>query len=112
MDPTVRRTKIMTYTSTIIDSSSLITQAVQRIDPAPQQHAATASLSQAKAEHLAIPQTDRADLSPASVLISQALSLSDVRSDKVASLRQAINAGTYKVPTADLAQKLAHALQG
>jgi negative regulator of flagellin synthesis FlgM len=38
--------------------------------------------------------------------MAQALAGSDVRSDKVAALQQAIAAGTYNVPAADVAAKV------
>ena len=54
---------------------------------------------------------DQADLSPVSVLLSQALSLPDVRADKVAKIQQALADGTYHVSSADLADKLITILQ-
>jgi flagellar biosynthesis anti-sigma factor FlgM len=49
---------------------------------------------------------DSAQVSLVGTLISQATSGSDVRFQKVASLRQAIKAGIYRVSAADLAEKM------
>jgi negative regulator of flagellin synthesis FlgM len=53
---------------------------------------------------------DQAVLSPTAASIAQALSGSDVRLDKVSALQQTIAAGTYAVPSADVAGKLMDAL--
>ena len=44
-------------------------------------------------------------------MLSQAATGSDVRFDKVAELRQSIDAGTYNVSSANVAGKLIDALQ-
>ena len=49
---------------------------------------------------------DRTSLSSASGLVAQALSGSDVRTDKVAALQQSIAAGTYGVSASDVASKV------
>ncbi len=64
-----------------------------------------------KVQPTAAARRDQADLSPASVLLSQALSLPDVRADKVAKIQQALADGTYHVSSADLADKLVTVLQ-
>lgn len=53
---------------------------------------------------------DQADVSSTAGVVAQALSGSDVRSDKVAALQQAIAAGTYNVPACDVAAKVISAL--
>ncbi len=69
--------------------------------------AAQTATSTASASSLA---SDQASLSTAGALVAQALSGSDVRSDKVASLQQSIAAGTYNVSSSDVADKLIGAL--
>jgi flagellar biosynthesis anti-sigma factor FlgM len=51
-------------------------------------------------------QGDAARLSGAGSVLAAGSASGDVRSDKVAALKTAINAGTYSVPTADVADKL------
>lgn len=53
---------------------------------------------------------DRASLSANAVLMAQALSGSDVRTDRVAGLQQSIAAGTYNVSSSDVADKVISAL--
>ncbi len=54
---------------------------------------------------------DQAAISNHSLLVSQALSVSDVRADKVASLQAAISSGTYNVSSSDVASSVIGALQ-
>jgi negative regulator of flagellin synthesis FlgM len=54
--------------------------------------------------------TDSTKLSLAGAMLSQAATGSDVRFEKVAALRQSIEAGTYTIPSADVASKLVDAL--
>jgi flagellar biosynthesis anti-sigma factor FlgM len=71
----------------------------------------TAEANAAHANHAAaIPSTDQASLSHVSTLLAQALTTSDVRADKVATLQQAINSGSYSVPSSDVADKLLKSL--
>jgi negative regulator of flagellin synthesis FlgM len=53
---------------------------------------------------------DHAEVSAAAGLVSQALTGSDVRFEKVAALQQSIAAGTYGVSSSDVADKLMGAL--
>lgn len=55
--------------------------------------------------------SDSAQVSLAGMLISKASKGSDVRFEKVASLRQAIKAGKYHVSSADLAEMMMQDLQ-
>jgi negative regulator of flagellin synthesis FlgM len=54
--------------------------------------------------------TDQASVSSTGGLVAQALSTSDVRSDKVAALQTAIASGSYQVPSADVASKIVDSL--
>lgn len=56
-----------------------------------------------------IPQDD-AKLSATAGVVAQALLGSDVRTEKVAALQQAITAGTYGIPAVDVAAKVVSAL--
>jgi len=53
---------------------------------------------------------DEARVSSTASAVLQALSGSDVRTDKVAALQQSIAAGTYSVPASDVADKVLSAL--
>jgi negative regulator of flagellin synthesis FlgM len=53
---------------------------------------------------------DEAHLSSTANLVGQALSGSDVRADKVSGLQQSIAAGTYSVPSSEVAAKVMSAL--
>jgi flagellar biosynthesis anti-sigma factor FlgM len=50
--------------------------------------------------------TDQTSLSSTGGLVAQALEISDTRSAKVASLQQAIGAGSYNVSSMDIADKI------
>ena len=54
---------------------------------------------------------DQTAISNRSQTIAQALNTSDVRTDKVASLQQAIASGTYNVSSSDVAGSVIKALQ-
>jgi negative regulator of flagellin synthesis FlgM len=68
---------------------------------APKQHQAAL----ARAE-----QADQTNLSSTSGVIAHALEGSDVRTEKVASLQQAIASGSYSVSSSDVADKIANSL--
>jgi flagellar biosynthesis anti-sigma factor FlgM len=55
---------------------------------------------------------DQAHLSSAASLASQAASLPDVRAEKVQSIQSAIAAGTYNVPSSDVAHSLINHMLG
>jgi len=56
--------------------------------------------------------SDRATLSSAGSEVSQTASESDVRTDKVASVQAALEAGTYNVPASAVASKVVDAMLG
>ena len=55
---------------------------------------------------------DLTNLSSTGGLVAQALGDSDVRTEKVAALQQAITAGEYSVPSSDVADKIIQSLLG
>jgi negative regulator of flagellin synthesis FlgM len=59
-----------------------------------------------------VAQVDQANLSSTGGLVAQALEGSDTRSAKVASLQQAIAAGTYSVSSSDVADKVIQSMLG
>jgi negative regulator of flagellin synthesis FlgM len=59
-----------------------------------------------------VEQVDQANVSSTGGLVAQALEGSDTRSAKVASLQQAIAAGTYSVSSSDVADKIIQSLLG
>lgn len=54
---------------------------------------------------------DKADLSAASVAISQSSALSDVRMEKVVAIQAALGDGSYQVSSEDVAAKLIEHMQ-
>jgi negative regulator of flagellin synthesis FlgM len=54
--------------------------------------------------------SDQTSLSSASTSLAQALTTSDVRTDKVASLQQAIASGSYHISSSDVADKMLQSL--
>lgn len=97
----------MSNVNTISNLQSASTQALNRSTD----KSVAAPTLHLKVQAASSPRRDQADLSPASVLLSQALSLPDVRTDKVAKIQQALADGTYHVSSADLADKLITTLQ-
>jgi flagellar biosynthesis anti-sigma factor FlgM len=57
-------------------------------------------------------ESDQATISSASGVLSTALTGSDVRTAKVASLQASINAGTYNVPASSVADKILSSILG
>ena len=83
--------------------SAAATQTANKPSPAISQQVAT------KAASLRV---DKAAISNHSLLVAKAVSVSDVRTDKVASLRQAITDGTYNVSSSDVAGSVINSLLG
>lgn len=80
-------------------------QAINSITPSETRPAAHSGEPIANVEH-----ADEANLSSAGGLVAHALEVSDTRSAKVASLQQAIAAGTYNVSSSDVADKIIQSL--
>jgi negative regulator of flagellin synthesis FlgM len=68
---------------------------------APKPHQATSAPAE---------QADQTNLSSTSGVIAQALEGSDVRTEKVAALQQAIASGSYSVSSSDVASKMVDSL--
>lgn len=80
-------------------------QAINSITPAETKLAVQSGEPIANVEH-----ADQTSLSSTGGLVAQALESSDTRSAKVASLQQAIAAGTYNVSSSDVADKIIQSL--
>lgn len=90
--------QIVSSLATSDTKSTQQTQATQNATGSPISSATTAT------------KPDQANLSSAAGLIAQALDTSDVRTEKVAALQQAINSGTYNVSSSDVAGKMIDSL--
>lgn len=100
----------MSYTDGIGNLQQVLGSiATTETKPAQQVPAAGNEAQQSGAASASV-QADHADLSTAGGLISKALEGSDVRSDKVAALQQAIASGSYNVSSSDVADKLIQTL--
>lgn len=85
-------------------------QALSSIAPAAAQQAAEGVANQHSAPVAKASHADQANLSSASGMIAHALEGSDVRSEKVAALQQAIASGSYKVSSSEVAGKMIQSL--
>jgi|GEM_PF-3195357 len=84
-------------------------QAIDSIAPSEAKPAVRTSASDGDVNEKPIA-PDQTNLSSTAGLVAQALESSDTRSAKVASLQQAIAAGTYNVPSSDVADKIIQSL--
>jgi negative regulator of flagellin synthesis FlgM len=84
-------------------------QAVNSIMPSEAKPAIRTSVSDGEINEKPVA-TDQTKLSSTAGLVAQALNSSDTRSAKVASLQQAISAGSYNVPSSDVANKIIKSL--
>jgi negative regulator of flagellin synthesis FlgM len=78
--------------------------------PAIQTSASETVANQSEVQISNLEHADQTNLSSTSGLVAQVLDSSDVRSAKVASLQQAIAAGTYSVSSSDVAGKIIRSL--
>jgi negative regulator of flagellin synthesis FlgM len=98
----------MSYASGIGGPQQAINSIAPSDPPAVQAGGSDGVLNQqpaATVEHV-----DQTNLSSTGGLVAQALGISDVRSAKVASLQQAIAAGSYNVPSSNVADKMIQSL--
>jgi negative regulator of flagellin synthesis FlgM len=84
-------------------TSSATTPTVQATSP-------SGEASKSAVSNSNIRPADQTTLSATAGLVAQALEGSDVRSEKVASLQQAIAAGNYSVTSSDVADKIIQSL--
>lgn len=99
----------MSYTNGIGNLQQALSS-IAPTQPAAQATEAAAALQQQNATRAAAKQDDQTNLSSAGGVIAHALSGSDVRSDKVAALQQAIASGSYNVSSSDVAGKMIDSL--
>jgi negative regulator of flagellin synthesis FlgM len=81
-------------------------QAINTISSAETKPAAPATTPNGNGLVASVEHTDDANLSSAGGLVAKALEGSDVRTDKVAALQQAITDGSYNVSSSDVAEKI------
>ena len=97
----------MSYVNGIGNSQQTITSiASSAATPAVQASEANKSTLSSPKVHPA----DQASLSATAGVVAQALEGSDVRAERVASLQNAISAGSYSVPSSDVADKIIRSL--
>jgi negative regulator of flagellin synthesis FlgM len=87
-------------------------QAISSVTPSVTTQATTSSGSSKEnlVQSSRLQDTDQTTLSVSAGLVGQALKSSDTRDVKVASLQQAIAAGSYNVSSSDIADKLVQSL--
>ena len=78
--------------------------------PTRQATEASGEANESAASSANLQHADQTTLSTTAGLVAHALEGSDTRSDKVASLQQAIGAGTYSVPSSAVAGKIIQSL--
>jgi negative regulator of flagellin synthesis FlgM len=99
----------MSYSSSIGD----LKQALNTIVPSSATETQQVAAGKAKENYAVAPRETHADearLSSTGGLIAHALEGSDVRTSKVAALKQAIASGAYNVPSSDVADKMIQSL--
>lgn len=99
----------MSYTNGIGNLQQALSS-ITPTQPASQATESAEALQQRSATAAAAKQTDQTNLSSAGGVIAHALEGSDVRSDKVAALQQAIASGSYNVSSLDVAGKMIDSL--
>jgi flagellar biosynthesis anti-sigma factor FlgM len=99
----------MSYTNGIGNLQQALSS-IAPTQPATQATESAAASQQQNATVAAAKRNDQTNLSSAGGMMAQALSGSDVRSDKVAALQQAIASGSYNVSSSDVAGKMIDSL--
>lgn len=87
-------------------------QSLQQIFESQQVTGAAGAKSKSAAEPAEAAGADQATLSAAASLAAHASSVSDVRTEKVAEVQQALAAGTYNVPSSAVAGKMIDHMMG
>ena len=95
-----------------IGSLPQTTNPVTPTEPKPviQTNVSDSVANQNEAQISSVDHADQTNLSSTAGLVAQVLRSSDIRSAKVASLQQAIAAGTYSVSSSDVADKIIQSL--
>ena len=99
----------MSYTNGIGNLQQALSS-IAPTQPASQATESTEASQQRSAAAAPAKQADQTNLSSAGGVIAHALEGSDVRSDKVAALQQAIASGSYNVSSLDVAGKMIDSL--
>jgi negative regulator of flagellin synthesis FlgM len=102
----------MSYANGIGNPQQLLSSITSPVATPELKSSESAGVANEKTSSVNVEYSDQTSLSSAGGLVAQALEGSDTRSEKVASLQQAISSGTYNVPSSDVADKIIQSLLG